>query len=117
MMHTAIDLTPLFQSLIILIAAIITTFVVPWIKEKTTKEQQEAMQMWVSIGVNAAEKLYGAGHGSDKLAYVVRLLQDHGFTLDVKTLEAVVNSEIKRMEQLDLMDEMIVPEEPAEEEE
>ena len=107
-MMNHIDLTPLFQSLIILIGAIITTFVVPWIKSKTTKEQQEAMQMWVSIGVNAAEKLYGAGHGNDKLAYVVRLLQDKGFTLDVETLEAVVNAEIKRMEQLDFSDEMIV---------
>ena len=103
-----IDLTPLFQSLIILIAAVITTFVVPWIKEKTTKEQQESLQMWASIGVNAAEKLYGAGHGSDKLAYVVRLLQDHGLTMDVQTLEAVVNAEIKKMEQLDFSDEMIV---------
>ena len=36
-----IDLTPVLQALIALLASIITVKVIPWLKSRTTREQQE----------------------------------------------------------------------------
>ena len=60
-------------------------------------EQEEMLRTWVHIAVYAAEKLYGAGRGAEKLSYVKKLLEEQGFTMDVNVLEALVNAEIQEM--------------------
>ena len=85
-----IDLTPIFQAIITLLAAVITYKLIPWIKSKTTKNQQAVMLATVKTLVFAAEQLYGAGAGADKLAYVKAELEKRGFTVDVATIEAAV---------------------------
>lgn len=94
-----IDLTPIFQALIILAAALITRYVVPWIKAKTTIDQQREIRDVVSILVFAAEKLYdGSGRGAEKLAYVKAHLEQHGYELDTDELTELVSAEIKKIE-------------------
>lgn len=57
-----IDLTSIANAVIALIAAIITAFVIPWIRSKTTAAQFEKIKMWVTVAVEAAEQLYtGSG--------------------------------------------------------
>ena len=53
-----IDLTSIANAVIALIAAIITAFVIPWIRSKTTAAQFEKIKMWVTVAVEAAEQLY-----------------------------------------------------------
>lgn len=89
-MNTTIDLTPIFQALIGLLATIITCKVIPWIKAKTSNEQQQMLQVTVRTLVYAAEQIYGAGKGEEKLGYVVRNLQTRGFTVDIAEIEAAV---------------------------
>jgi hypothetical protein len=67
-----IDLTPLLQAVIALLAAIITAKLIPWIKAHTNQQQQILMKATVDILVSAAEQLFGAGKGPEKLAYVSR---------------------------------------------
>lgn len=43
------DITPVIQAVTVLLAAIITTFVVPYIKNKTTAAQQSQINAWVKI--------------------------------------------------------------------
>ena len=91
-----IDLTPIFQALIILAAALITRYVVPWIKAKTTLDQRREIRDLVSILVFAAEKLYtGSGRGEEKLAWVQERLNAHGYTNELAEL---VNAEIAKLE-------------------
>lgn len=52
------DITPVIQAVTVLLAAIITTFVVPYIKNKTTAAQQSQINAWVKIAVSAAEQIY-----------------------------------------------------------
>ena len=49
------DITPIFEAVAALIAALITAFVIPYIKSKTTAEQQKEINAWVKIAVAAAE--------------------------------------------------------------
>lgn len=95
-----IDLTPLFEILISLLAVVITTYLIPWIKAHTTHKQQEYIRAAAHVAVYAAEKLYGAGHGDEKLAYAEKVLkEDYGIYLNMNKLEAVVDAAIKEMEQ------------------
>lgn len=87
---SGIDLTPIFQALIALLASIITIRVIPWIKARTTAQQQEMLRAAVSVAVYAAEQLYGTGKGHDKLMYVKGQLARKGFHVDVDEIEAAV---------------------------
>lgn len=85
-----IDLTPLFQAVLAVLAAIVTYKVVPWIQARTTAQQQALLTAAVRVAVYAAEQLYGAGAGKDKLMYVKAQLAKKGFRVDVDEIEAAV---------------------------
>ena len=86
----AIDLTPIFQAFIGFLAALITHKLIPWIQARTTAQQQEMLRAAVSVAVFAAEQLYGAGAGKDKLMYVKGQLAKKGYKIDVDEIEAAV---------------------------
>ena len=85
-----IDLTPLFQAVIALLASIITIKLIPWIKSKTTEKQQDLLRAAVSVTVYAAEQIYGAGNGKEKLMYVKGKLAEKGYRVDIDEIEAAV---------------------------
>lgn len=85
-----IDLTPIVQALIALMAALVTCKLIPWIKARTTNEQQVFLAATVRTLVYAAEQLYGTGKGSAKLDYVEAELKARGFALDRAAIEAAV---------------------------
>ncbi len=98
-----IDFTPLVEALIGLAVTAITVFLIPWLRERYGNETLAKAQGWVQIAVLAAEKLYGAGKGDEKLAYVANFLAEHKIKLDVEALKAMVNAEIKKMEQAEMI--------------
>lgn len=94
-----VDLTPLAEILISLLAVVITTYLIPWIKARTTQSQQEYIRAAAHVAVYAAEKFYGAGHGDEKLAYAEKVLkEDYGVVLNLNKLEAVIDAAIKEMD-------------------
>jgi len=95
------DLTPLVEAIIALATTAITLFLIPWLRERFGNEKLEKARGWVQIAVYAAEKLYGAGNGDAKLAYAQEVLAKHKIKLDTKTIMAMIDAEIKKMEQAD----------------
>lgn len=93
-----IDFTPLVEALITLAVTAITVFLIPWLRERYGTEKLAKAQGWVQVAVLAAEKLYGAGKGDEKLAYVEKFLEEHNIILDMDALEVLVNAEIKKLE-------------------
>lgn len=85
-----INLTPIIEAIIGLLAALITYRLIPWIKARTTVAQQEQLETAVRIAVFAAEQIYGAGRGSEKLDYAIEYLHDKGFDVDRQQIEAAV---------------------------
>lgn len=85
-----IDLTAIFRAILALLAAIITYKVIPWIKARTTSEQRSLLRATVRTLVYAAEQIYGAGKGTEKLDYVIRQMEDMGFTANRVEIEAAV---------------------------
>ena len=96
-----LDLTQLAQTIISLAAGIVSLYLVPWLRSKLTNEQLSKAKSWVQIAVFAAEKLYGAGNGDQKLVYAEGILRKHGIRLDTATLKAMIDAQIKEMENME----------------
>lgn len=90
-----IDFTPILEAVATLAVALITTFVVPYIKSKTTLEQQTQINAWVRIAVTAAEQVYeGPGQGDKKKAYAMTWLAGHGISVDEDKLDAMIEAAV-----------------------
>lgn len=85
-----INLTPILQAVIALLAALITYRLIPWIKSKTTTEQQVQLRAAVRVAVFAAEQIYGAGNGAEKMDYALKWLREQGYEIDSREVEAAV---------------------------
>lgn len=85
-----IDLTPILQAVIGLAAMLITYRLIPWIKAKTDNEQAMKLSAAVRVAVFAAEQIYGAGRGADKLDYAFTWLTRQGYNVDKAEIEAAV---------------------------
>lgn len=84
------DFTAIFQAILALLGAIITYWLIPYIKSKATAQQQEYVAVLVRTAVAAAEQLYGAGMGSAKLDYAQQWLNERGIKYSRAEIEAAV---------------------------
>lgn len=90
-----IDLTPIANSIIALIAALISAFLIPYIKSRISAEKLTEIQEWVTVAVRAAEMIYtGTGRGAEKKQYVRDFLADKGYTLDIDSIENLIESAV-----------------------
>lgn len=90
-----INITPIVEAVAALIAAVITAFVVPYIKSRTTTNQQQQINAWVRVAVAAAEQIYvGSGRGEEKKAYVLNWLAERGITLDTSRIDALIEAAV-----------------------
>ena len=93
-----INLTDVIACVITLICALITTFLIPYIKTKLDAEKYEKLCMWIQVAVEAAEMIYtGPGRGEEKKDYVKTCLEAHGYTLDVDEIENLIESAVYQL--------------------
>ena len=109
-----IDLTPVFQAIIALLAALVTYRLIPWIQSKTTKNQQEALITAARIAVLAAEQVFGSGRGKEKFNYALAALKAAGFNIDGSIAIAAIE---KAVRDLDLFKDIQEYDEPDGQEE
>ncbi len=89
-----IDLTSLLEALTALAAALLTAFVIPWLRDRTTAQQQESLRTWAEIAVSAAEQMYRSGGGQEKKAYVLAFLEGRGYRMDDEAVEMAVEAAV-----------------------
>lgn len=93
-----IDITPIVNAVIALLAAGVSVFLIPWIKSKTTDAQRKELLEWVKIAVAAAEQLYnGQGRGEEKKQYVLDFLVSMGFTVDEEAINAAIEAAVNQL--------------------
>ena len=89
------DITPIVEAVVAVVCAVVTCVLIPYIKSKTTAEQQKEINAWVKIAVSAAEQIYtGSGRGEEKKAYVLNWLAEHGITLDEERIDALIEASV-----------------------
>ncbi|MEF9972821.1 MAG: phage holin, LLH family [Clostridia bacterium] len=86
----AIDLTAIITALLGVLATLVTAYVVPWLRGKIGEENYRRSLAMIETLVKAAEQLYGAGKGQEKLQYVKGEMIKRGMTLDADAIEAAV---------------------------
>lgn len=91
------DLTPIFNAVIALVAALVSAFVIPWVKRNTTAQEREDFLRWVEIAVAAAEQLFHATQGAEKKKYVIAFLEEKGFVLSEEELNAAIEGAVLRL--------------------
>lgn len=79
---------------------VITCALVPYIKSKTTSEQQKEINAWVKIAVSAAEQIFnGGGRGEEKKAYVIAWLKERGIKVDEAELDTLIEAAVHELNQ------------------
>lgn len=91
------DLTPVINAVIALIAALITAFVIPWIRRNTSAKDREEFLKWVEIAVAAAEQLFYSTQGTEKKKYVVQFLADQGFTFSEEEINTAIEGAVLKL--------------------
>lgn len=92
-----INITPIAQAIIALVAALISAFVIPWIKSKATNERIADFIRWVEIAVAAAEQLYESTDGEAKKDYVVNYLRGKGITMNEEDVENAIEAAVIKL--------------------
>ena len=91
------DITEILNAAVTLIAALVSTFVIPWLRERCNAQQVERLMLWAEIAVAAAEQLYGDLDGEKKRQYVLDFLNSRGCKLDGEAVEKALEAAVLRL--------------------
>lgn len=96
-----IDLTQIILAVIALIGAVLTGFVIPWLKKKVdvengklTETQSALLKLAINTAVKAAEQLFNSEEGLKKKAYVIDILKSQGYEVDQAAINAAIEAAV-----------------------
>ena len=94
------DYTLLFEGILTVLFALVTLYVIPWIKSKLTAEELADIIKWVKIAVQAAEMIYKeSGMGKVKKDYVLTFLADKGIKYDERQIDSLIESAVLELKE------------------
>lgn len=95
------NITQILLGIIILIGGVISLFVVPYLKTHMTSEQIGILTGIAQTVVYAAEKIFGAKMGADKLAYALNLakalLAKKNLSFDEDVIRAAIEAQVQQL--------------------
>ena len=95
------NITQILLGVIVLIGAALSLFVLPYIKTHMTSEQIAILTGIAQTVVYAAEKIFGAKMGTDKLAYALNLakalLSKKGLSFDEDVIRAAIEAQVQQL--------------------
>ena len=91
------EVTDIIECIIALISALVSAFLIPYLKTQLSENRQAKLVFWVRTAVKAAEQLFGSKTGQQKKEYVVAFLLSKGIVVDVDEVTALIESEVYKM--------------------
>ena len=95
------NITQILLGLILILGGIVTLVVWPYIKTHVSAEQLSILAGIAQTVVFAAEKIFGAKMGADKLAYALnlakKLLENKGLTFDEDVIRAAIEAQVQQL--------------------
>lgn len=93
-----INLQPVISAVIALIAAVITGFLLPYIKGKISKQQYDKLIEAVRIAVAAAEQLFSSPQsGAEKKQYVREFLAGQGYDVSEQEIDTMIEAAVSKI--------------------
>ena len=78
------------------LGGIITYYVIPYIKSKTTSEQRKDLVYWMQLAIKVAEDMYNKnGQGELKKKYVIDWLNQQGIKFTDEQLSLLIDMIVK----------------------
>lgn len=104
-----IDITGIVVSLLVVLGTVITIYLIPYIKERYTKEQLNKACSWARIAVNAAEQLTKSGviNPEERKDYVMQFLESKGIKLNLDEVSVIVESFVNELPELIIDDKEV----------
>lgn len=105
-----IDITPLVNAILALLATLITAYAIPWLKAKAgeakikmSEKQLYVYELIADMAVKAAQQIYC--DNKEKLEYALRVFEgsclDHGIIYDSTAARAYIEAAVKNMKVVD----------------
>ena len=95
------NITQILLGLILILGGVFTLIVWPYIKTHVSTEQLSLLAGIAQTVVFAAEKIFGAKMGADKLAYALglakKLLEKKGLTFDEEVIRAAIEAQVQQL--------------------
>jgi hypothetical protein len=91
------DITNIIECVIALIGAIVSAFIIPYLKTQLTESKRARLSFWLKTAVEAAEQLFGSKTGQQKKEYVIAFLLSKGLVFDVDEVTALIESEVYKL--------------------
>lgn len=86
---------------LMILAAVLTRYVIPWIKAKTQNEVMHSVIDWTFQAVFAAEQTHQAGTGPERKAIVTRfikqVLEAKNISLSDEEIDTIIEAAVKQM--------------------
>lgn len=88
----------LLQGILGIAVILITSVLVPYLKQKYGLEKFQKAYTWTVIAVNAAEQIFNAsGMGDQKYVYVADFLASKGLKLSPEEIQTLIESAVKEI--------------------
>lgn len=95
---TSEQITQIILSVIGLVSTLVGTFLIPYIRVKTSKEQRENTYTVIKYAVACAEQIFNkSGQGIEKYDYVVKYIKNLGIKIDEKDLKVLIESAVREL--------------------
>ena len=91
------DVTQVVLALMTLISGVVSTFLVPWLKQRLNAGQRERLAALIRVGVFAAQQLFRNDEGVRKKAYVIQLLEEQGYKIDSEMIDAQIEAALMEL--------------------
>ncbi len=86
-----INLTQIILAVITLIFGLLTRYVIPNIKARTTADQMDMIRVAVQTVVYGVEQMYKSKPGQEKKQMVIEELYKQGYIVDINNVEDTMN--------------------------
>lgn len=95
------NITQILLGLVLILGGLFTLIIWPYIKAHVSNEQLSMLAGIAQTVVFAAEKIFGAKMGPDKLAYALnlakKLLEKKGLTFDEDVIRAAIEAQVEQL--------------------
>lgn len=96
------DITQILVGLVLILGFVVAFIAWPYIKTHVSATQLSMLAGIAQTVVFAAEKIFGAKMGDDKLAYALnlakKLLEKKGLTFDEDVIRAAIEAQVKQLD-------------------
>ena len=91
------DYTEIIKAVVELLLAIVSAFLIPYIKQRVSAAKLEKLIRYADIAVTAAQQIYTPEEWDVKKQYVRDFLERKGYDVNLTEVDATIEAAVKRV--------------------